>query len=301
MISALIFLTSIPQKTSTLSLDLIGEVKFDAVDEMSGIVKSRRFKNTYWVHNDSGDSARFFAIRRNGDPIQPATKMAYSGILVPDATNIDWEDITIDGDTLYLCDVGNNLNMRRDLTIYSVKEPNPEKERNAPLLARIPISFPDQTEFPPSKLWNFDCEAVAAHRGKLYFVTKWRASAREPGNGASIYVLDKPRKDGESNIVKKLDTNANLGGWVTGADISPDGKRIALLVQAPKAGVWIFDMTKGPRILSHPLGYVSFAKARQCEAICWDSPTRLIVTNEQREIFEVDAPSNYPQGKKSSK
>lgn len=295
MISTLVLLASIPQKSNSLPLTPIGKVKFEAVDEMSGIVKSRRFNDTYWVHNDSGDSARFFAIHRNGDPIQPATKMAYNGIVVEGATNIDWEDITIDGDTLYLCDVGNNLNMRRDLTVYAVKEPNPEKVRSVPVISRIPIAFPDQTEFPPAKLWNFDCEAVAAHKGKLYFVTKWRVSAREPGNGASIYVLDKPRKDGEANVLKKLDTNANLGGWVTGADISPDGKKIAVLVQAPKAGVWIFDMTKGSKILSHPLGYLSFTGAKQCEAICWDSPTKLIVTNEQRDIFEVPVPSNYPK------
>lgn len=293
MISSFIFLAVIPQKSNAISLNPIAKVKFEAIDEMSGIVKSRRFKDTYWVQNDSGDSARFFAIQRSGNLIQLPTRAAYFGIEVKDATNIDWEDITIDGDTLYLCDTGNNLNMRKDLTVYAVKEPDPKKMKSVSIASRIPVSFPDQTEFPPSKMWNFDCEAVAAHKGKLYFVSKWRVSAREPGNGASIYVLDKPRKDGESNVLRKLDTNANLSGWVTGADISPDGKKIAVLVQAPKAGVWIFDMTKGDKILSHPLGYVSFTGAKQCEAICWDSANQLLITNEQRDIFELAVPNNY--------
>jgi hypothetical protein len=110
-----------------------------------------------------------------------------------------------------------------------------------------------------------------------------------PGDGAAIYVVDKPKTD-TVNILRKLDVNTSLGGWVTAADISPDGKTLAVLVQAPKQSVWLFDMTKGEKILSRPVGRIVFSKAKQCEAICWDSNDRLIVSNEQSEIFEIERP-----------
>ena len=300
-----LFATSLPQQTKPISeapqltiapieLKPYAQVTFEVIDEMSGIVKSRKLKDTYWVHNDSGDSARLFAIRRNGTVITTNTKQTYNGITISNATNVDWEDIAIEGDTLYISETGNNLNMRKDLCVYAVKEPNPATTTESKFLRRIPISYPDQTEFPPAKLWNFDCESLAVYKKKLYFVTKWRVSPREPGNGAALYVLDKERTDGESNVLRKLDTNANLGGWATAAEISPDGKKLAILIQAPKAGVWIFDMTKGEKVLSHPLGYVGITKTKQCEAICWDSPTKLILSNEQRDLFELTVPTNYP-------
>ena len=52
--------------------ELIGHVSTRNIDEASGIVKSSRYPDTYWVHNDSGDSARIFAIHANGTVIAPA-------------------------------------------------------------------------------------------------------------------------------------------------------------------------------------------------------------------------------------
>lgn len=286
-----------------LELQSVGKVKFESLDEMSGITMSRSFKDTYWVHNDSGDSARLFAIRRDGAVIMPAKfnrkedagksekKKDYEGIKVHGASNMDWEDIAIDGDTLYVADTGNNLNFRKDLCVYVLKEPDPMLVSETHILERIAVAYPDQKEFPPQTLWNFDCEALAVNKGKLYFVTKWRSnSAGLPGDGAAIYVLDK-RKPNQVNTLKILDVNTTLGGWVTAAEISPDGKTLAVLVQAPKQSIWLFDMTKGSKLLSHPIGRAVFNNGKQCEAICWESNQRLIVTNEQSDIFALDRPS----------
>ena len=51
-------------------VEVIGTVEHDALDEVSGLVKSER-GDFYWVHNDSGDSARLFAIDAAGTPLVP--------------------------------------------------------------------------------------------------------------------------------------------------------------------------------------------------------------------------------------
>jgi hypothetical protein len=265
------------------ALKLVGKAEDKDINEMSGIAKSRRYKDTYWVQNDSGDSARIFAIHHDGT----RHRQPDNGYQIEGAKNVDWEDIAIDGNNIYISDLGNNLNIRQDLMVYVVKEPNPAVKSSLKICKQYAIKWPDQTEFPPKGTWNFDCESLAVHKGKMYFVTKWRSgNHRTPADGAAIYILEKPREGGV-NVPQKLDVSTTLGGWVTAADISPDGKTLAVLVQFPKQSVWFFDLTKGPKILSHPSGRVVFEGANQCEAVCWDDAKTLLVTNEQREIFEI--------------
>jgi hypothetical protein len=131
------------------------------IDEMSGIARSRTYEGVYWVHNDSGDRARIFPIRLDGSVIIPPfvsrrdssnrpedPSVVYEGIQIEGAANIDWEDIAIDGDTLYIADVGNNANARRDLAVYVVKEPNPEATLRAHALKRILSPIPTRRHSP---------------------------------------------------------------------------------------------------------------------------------------------------------
>jgi len=48
------------------TLERIGRVEHPPIDEMSGIVRSRWQENVWWVHNDSGDEPRLFAIDSTG-------------------------------------------------------------------------------------------------------------------------------------------------------------------------------------------------------------------------------------------
>ena len=47
------------------------KIDFDQITESSGLVKSRKYPSVYWTHNDSGDSARIFAITEIGKIIKP--------------------------------------------------------------------------------------------------------------------------------------------------------------------------------------------------------------------------------------
>jgi Tol biopolymer transport system component len=274
----------------------IARVDFDPIDEMSGIVRSGKFRDLYWVHNDSGDQPRFFAIRPDGKVVTPPSGEAgYEGVRVEDARNFDWEDIARDRDTLYLSDMGNNGNARRDLGIYAVKEPDPTKTTSVKPKAFYPIAYPDQKDFPPSGFRPFDCEAIFALRGKVYFVTKDRLNSLIPATSASLYRLDTRHTD-RKNVLTKLDSHANLGGWVTAADVSPDGKTVAVLTQAPEQSIWLFDArAKGDKFLTQGKPRrITFSGGKQCEAIAFADNGTLLVTNEQRDIYRFKVADAKP-------
>ncbi|GMV36145.1 MAG: hypothetical protein AMXMBFR61_06530 [Fimbriimonadales bacterium] len=271
------------------------------INEQSGIVKSRTYDDVYWVHNDSGDEARIFAIRSDGSVIMPSWvgdryyadqpaegKEPYPGIRLDAAHNLDWEDIAIEGDTLYIGDVGNNGNARRDLGVYVLKEPNPRATMRTRVLKWLPVAYADQKEYPGDR-WHFDCEALFVHKGKLHFLTKHRAGATGdlPENGTKLYRLDTEFTD-RVNVLTLLDSKQDLGGWVTAADISPDEKHLAVLTQFPVASVWLFELpAQGDKLLSGNARRFVFSGGKQCEGVCFVDDRTLLVTNEQREIFRL--------------
>ncbi len=300
VLAALCFALLAPSQDNLVE---IAKVTHPPIDEMSGIVKSRRYPGVYWVHNDSGDAARIFAIRADGSVIAPgaqnrkedagkvqAVPATFPGLTIHRAVNTDWEDIAYDGDKLYLCDTGNNGNARRDLAVYVVSEPNPYETKEATALARIPIAYADQKEFPPVGNLDFDCEAVAARGGKLYFFTKHRlAGIGLPLGETNLYVLDLKRaKTDKVNVLTKLQGVAGLGGWVTGAAISNDGKQLAILTQAPDQAVWTYSLRPGDdRLLAGKGKKTSFVGGKQCEAICWEDANTVRISNEQRDLFQL--------------
>jgi hypothetical protein len=260
------------------------KVRSPQITELSGIAKSGRFLDTYWVHNDSGDSARIFAIRSDGSSVG-----SEAGISIAGARNVDWEDITREGRNLIVSDMGNNRNRRRDLGVYVVPEPDPTKVTETAPATRIPIAYPDQTSFPPTGAYEFDCEALFSLRGKLYFISKARLNSVFPGTSAKLYRLDS-RDPSRTNVLKLAD-RAELGGWVTSASVSPDGKRLAVLTHLPEQAVWLFDTkAKGDHFLSKGKARkLALAGLRQAEAICWDDNRTLRIGNEEGELFRFDA------------
>lgn len=295
MIAALVSLLAFGQAKN---LTPYAKVEFKPIDEMSGIVRSRLYPNTYWVHNDSGDTSRIFAINRKGEVLAPTWRNrkedsgavvldpGFNGIQLEVAQNVDWEDLAYDGKFLYVCDVGNNDNQRRDLGIYKVAEPNPASTEKTRPVAWFPVEYEDQKAFPPTER-HFDCEAVFWSQGKLYFVTKHRqVDGRLPKATANLYRMDSWRTD-RVNRLRKIDAIEGLGGWVTAADLSEDGKTLAVLSQAPRAGVWLFERpSTGDKFFQGKRGYLALGGLQQAEAICWDGDG-LIITNEQREMFRV--------------
>lgn len=292
------------QKAPERAPEVHARVTAAPLNEMSGIVKSRRRDNVYWVHNDSGDSPRVFAIDSDGNMILPTYsrfsyygeerekgKQQWQGFDVLDSKHVDWEDIAIDANYLYLGDIGNNGNARRDLAIYVVSEIDPTASTRTAVIKRLPIAYPDQQAFPPRNR-HYDSESLFVDAGKLYLITKHR-NGPLLGNwqaGANLYRLDTMHAD-RDNILTPVDTHATITA-ATGADLSPDGQTLAVLTYT---ALWLFTRPGdgSDAWLSAPAREIPLDKrvVRQAEGIAWDDAETLLITNEQGDIFRLALPA----------
>ncbi len=283
------------------------DVKFAGISEMSGMVRSRRYEDVYWMHNDSGDSARLFAVNGAGlvqfprylagdyhGEVATPGRVSWPGLTVQGASNIDWEDIAVDAENIYIADMGNNGNARRDLGIYVLPEPNPRQIAQARALKFIAVRYPTQEKFPGAQ-WHYDSEAMFVFRGKLYFLTKHRQPGKigEWESGTVLYRLDTMATD-RVNVLTRVDMHDEVA-VVTAADLSPDGTRLAVLCYT---ALWIFEAPKGRdrwlsgRAYMTPLA-IDFTG--QAEAVAWRDNKTLLIGNEESELFLVTADEVPPK------
>lgn len=277
----------------------IFEVGFEPIREMSGLVKSKRYEDVYWVHNDSGNKARLFAIDGKGKVIYPGWKDVYGeqpvegkaqwqGHSIEIAANVDWEDIAVDDEFIYVAEMGNNGNARRDLGVYVIPELNPRAVAETRSLKFLPIRFPDQNQF-PGEQWHYDVESIFVFKKKLYFISKHR----QPGEitkyerGAVLYRLDTEFTD-KFNVLTPVERHEDIT-FATSADVSPDGNRLAVLSYSQ---LWIFDKPRwGDRFFSST-SYkldLDISVMGGSEAVAWVDGETIWIGSENRSVFSVKA------------
>lgn len=291
-------------------LEVAARVVHPEIAEPSGLVQSQTRPEVLWVHNDSGDRPRLFAITPQGEVIIPETlarqgqvahppgptESLYQGIAVTGARLIDWEDIAAHGGRLFIADTGNNLNRRQDLGVYVVPEPDPRVAESVPVEAFIPVRYPDQTGYPPSDRWAFDCEAIFWWGEHLYFVSKTRPAYRiyVQGSEAALYRLESLQPD-RVNLLTLVDQVGELGGWVTAADVSGDGRYLAVLIESPVQSVWLYERPRqGDRFFSQASSVRRwlFHDAGQLESLAFHRAVgsdreEILLLNEQGELFRL--------------
>ncbi|MDO8899451.1 MAG: hypothetical protein Q7V19_17490 [Bacteroidales bacterium] len=181
-----------------------------AVRETSGLFL---LNSRLWTFNDSGGSAALFAI-------DTATAQVVQQISISNASNIDWEDITMDDAYIYIGDFGNNAGVRKDLTIYKVaKEDIPLTGNTSVIAEKLSFSYPDQQSFERSKSHNFDCEAMIAAGNNLFLFSKNRGDSK-----TKLYSLPKSPGTHIADLIETFDTK----GLITGADYNEDLNEIIL-------------------------------------------------------------------------
>lgn len=186
----------------------------DTLDEISGIVLAG---NRWWVHNDSGNDHDFFQIN-------PQTGAIIQTVKLKQADNKDWEDITASATHLYIGDIGNNDGDRQNLGVYKIKltdiGPNPEETVSDNDWKFIPYAYDDQTDFSNQgeNVTEYDAEALTFFSNNLHvFTKKWLTRT------TTHYRINQTTDIAET--VESFDTQ----GLITAADVSPDGKTVALL------------------------------------------------------------------------
>jgi hypothetical protein len=269
---------AIPSGKRIVPLKVVGTLNPQGAGiENSGLVQSRQRPGVFWSLNDSGNAPRIFPVNRDATDVVPAgSAPAGQGVLIDNATNIDWEDLALDSQgNLVIGDVGNNQNGRQDLTLYIVPEPAPDAA-SVQATKEYLVRYPDQTRFPaPRTNFNFDCEAVFTVGDTIYLLTKHRSDLR-----TKLYRLDQPRTDAE-NVLTLID-QFQIQGQVTGADASADGKRLVVITYF---AIWLFERDD----LTTPFfdGRISYGQylALQVEAVCFLDDQTLLLGDEKRGVL----------------
>ncbi|GMN09876.1 hypothetical protein MTsPCn9_19190 [Croceitalea sp. MTPC9] len=226
--------------------------------------------NTIWVIEDNGNKDEIYGLNLKGKIVKE--------FKVKNAKNRDWEDLTRDiNGNLYIGDFGNNGNDRKRMTIY--KLPNPKKEPGEKIDAeKIEFVYPEQKKFPPKKeKLYYDTEAFFHWENALYIITKNRT---RPYDGkALIYKVPDKKGNYEAELVGKFIVCKDQDKCsITSADISSNGKKIALLTYGYVLIITDFefdDFSKGKK------QQIELGARTQLEAVCFKNDSTLLISDEQ--------------------
>ncbi|KGQ19697.1 putative integral membrane protein [Lysobacter dokdonensis DS-58] len=255
---------------------LTGVILDGAIDETSGLASSTHHGDTLWLLQDGGNGAFLHAISRRGSRI--------ATVRIAGARNTDWEDLDsfeyLDRHWLLIADTGDNGGLRRTAQLHVVAEPDPIRD-GATLRPSWSIAFrwPDGPR---------DCEAVAvdARAGEVLLISKKRKPAQlfsvplRPARG--VVVARRIGTLAEAPAPTTGDARRDaLGRQITGADLSPDGRTLAvltydrlLLYTRSPGEPWARAVARMPA--AQPLPWL-----HQAEAIAWAPDGKgLIATGE---------------------
>ncbi|WP_147652779.1 hypothetical protein [Vulcaniibacterium gelatinicum] len=199
------------------------------LDEVSGLAPSRHHADTLWVIEDGGNGAVLHAVGRRGG--------RRASLRLEGVANTDWEDLARfdrDGRSyLLVADVGDNGGLRRTLQLHAVVEPLALEDggRLRPAWS-LAFRWPDGPR---------DCEAMAvdAERGQVLLISKRRRPPElfvlplRPHGPAVLTARRIARLGGlpapDPVLLREAPTRARTQAQVTAADLSPDGRTLAVL------------------------------------------------------------------------
>jgi len=230
------------------------------IDEASGMVASAAHAGVFYVHNDSGDRARFFAIDASG-----ADRGTFD---VVGAENVDWEDAArgpCGGATcLYFGDIGGGSSKARaEITVYRVPEPTTVGPALGPgphsvTAEAFPLVYPDGAH---------DAETLLVHpqTGVVTIVTKEKAGP------STIYELPMPLTPlVRATLVKIAQLTVPCGSpRLSGGDIHPAG--LGVLIRTD-TDVLYYPMASGQsaaRALGGSACRLAPPREKNGESIAW--------------------------------
>jgi hypothetical protein len=204
----------------------------DELRESSGLAISRTQPGVLWSHNDSGDGPILYAI--------DISARLLGRFKLTNATAKDWEDMSLgpcpadipagdpqQRDCLFVADMGDNDQVRSEVTIYIVREP------------RVGGAGTSAVEV-PARSFRFrypekpdDAEALAVRpNGDITIVTKGRSGTIDFFSIAAESVA-KAIASGDTLVARPngntaIQPESQIGRLVTAAAVSPDGMTLAV-------------------------------------------------------------------------
>ncbi|MEL0631438.1 hypothetical protein V6237_01555 [Pseudoalteromonas carrageenovora] len=256
--------------TSIYTLYSKKEISVDPkLKEISGIEFDK--KQRLWAINDSGDKPKLYRLNKDGSIAKE--------ILVTNAKNIDWEDMTQNKfGHFFLGDFGNNKNDRKWLTIYKIENPIDIKG-NTTEAEIIKFTYPelDGTPVTPEQR-NYDLEAFVALGRHLYLFTKNRT---EPFDGITkVYKVGDHAANFNAELIDSFKTCTTMEKlcWITSAALSPDRKKLVLL---DSTSIWLFENYKGDKFFSGDVSRIDLGIVTQKEAITFYDDNTIVFTDEE--------------------
>lgn len=187
----------------------------DPLVELSGLVASHT-QPVFFAHNDSGDTARFFAISTSDGRVLQEFRLE-------NARAVDWEDIALGpcpgGSCVYLGDIGDNRRVRTDYAVFRVPEPA--------VTGGAAMSVPFERiayEFPNAEKHNAEALLADPRTGRLYLITK-----EDAGQPSLVFRFPSTLTPSQPAMLERLLTLAvptPSDTQVTGADVSPCGDAV---------------------------------------------------------------------------
>lgn len=233
--------------SQSIQSEIVAELP-SQLNECSGMVFIDQHRMV--MINDGGNDPELFIIDTAGQLLEI--------VELPELQNIDWESLAIGGQELFICDVGNNNNRRRDLSIYVLNIHDWSLKR------QLKFYYPEQSGFPPEDddLY-YDLESVLFRNDSLLLFTKNRT---EPFDGQlRLYYLDPNKEEQAATLLKTIDMKGGLMQlkWVCGAENGLQENDVLLLGYRylwyfPKLGV---SGASESTYLRYDLGYFSQKEA----------------------------------------
>ncbi len=269
----------VPGEPALRGLVQVGAFTDPQLREASGSVPSASEPGVFWSQNDSGNDAVLFAYDSAGT--------SRARVVVTGVKNTDWEAIAPgpcpSGRCLYIGDIGDNLAVRRAVSVLRVAEPSTAAARTVKP-QRLRVEYAGGAR---------DVEAMwVAPDSSIWFATK-RPAKDVAGRArpSRLFRVSSPdwsgRRTARAELVDSLPI-VPLGSiardWVTDAALSPAGsdgrRRLAVLTYG---SVYIFDAdprTGRPGALLARCAVPLWET--QTEGISWLPDGRVLLVNEGR-------------------
>ena len=225
--------------------------------------------STILAVNDGGNRPEVFVLNTDGTLRK---KVRVHGVF-----NRDWEDMAFDGTHVYVGDIGNNRNTRKDLCVYKIRASDILSRREVKA-EKISFRYKEQKGFPPSKdKKTFDAEALACYNGELWIFTKANTT---PWVGKSL-VYRLSNVPGNYVVSQPMELFVGSRGWwvdaITGVDVLEDEFYILTYSSVIK-----MKFAKNSFILS---GTTKFTRTTQMESITIKEDNEIYVADEARKII----------------